>query len=526
MNYNKYKLLFYSFLSLIMSSPIMGQGNFYVDGVCGHHTAVFVTDLSQNIQNYCIQSDQSIVSSEGITTNRPGELAMICPIQNYDVSFQSAKFVDFMPGFSVTATEGGTTLFAHIADCGYVCSSPCDDGDPCTTNDMYISPNDGGGCDICAGTPDLTACPEGLSDFMACSTSPVTFPSIGDDFSGICYNALTDRFMAVQNGNPTAYEIHRSGYIIRTITLNQFDDTEGIVHLFGDKYAITEERDRTVVIVDIPAGSNNITINHPGSSGLINLLNIGGGNDGLEGITYDAANDKLYIGREENDMDVYVISDPVSKIGTSITNPITAFDLESMANTYPVPFTDLAGLSFTADNTLLLLTHLNETLIEVDPSTGAFINSLNVSFMNQPEGVAVINQNEFVIVGEPNEFMYMVNDLNLCPGNSQAFTSNSENLTSEIRMDKGLDVQNNNVSVYPNPFSDKIKVELNLVENENVRIDIVDLQGRLLKNIVDANDVQKGQQAYTIEGINLESGLYFVKVQAGEFIQTKKITKL
>jgi len=53
-----------------------------------------------------------------------------------------------------------------------------------------------------------------------------------------------------------------------------------------------------------------------------------------------------------------------------------------------------------------------------------------------------------------------------------------------------------------------------------------DMQGRLVKNVVNRRDVQKGAHVFEIDGIHLHSGLYFVKVRAGEFLETKKITKL
>jgi len=52
------------------------------------------------------------------------------------------------------------------------------------------------------------------------------------------------------------------------------------------------------------------------------------------------------------------------------------------------------------------------------------------------------------------------------------------------------------------------------------------MQGRLVKNVVNRRDVQKGAHVFEIDGIHLYSGLYFVKVRAGEFLETKKITKL
>lgn len=387
----------------------------------------------------------------------------------------------------------------------------CDDGDDCTINDVYTD------CQVCEGTLDLTMCPYNLDPFMFCAPI-ITLNSnfVPNDFSGISYNSTTDKFMAVQNDGPeTAIELDRSGNILRLITLTGFDDTEGIAHISGNTYAITEERNRNVVFVDIPPFSTNVQ--NPGSANVINLAGTGGGNDGLEGISYDAVNDILYVGRETNDMDVYVIQDPISELGNSIT-PTTSFDLSTTALTYPGSFTDLAGLSFTANNTLLLLSHEGEMLVEVNPVTGALISSVDVSFMNQPEGVTVVNQNEIIIVGEPNEFAIMKRGSCF-----ETFTSIPQNMTTEVDLERRRSDQ---LTVYPNPFSDQVKIELDLMTNERVRIDVFDLQGKLVKNVIDLEDAQKGLHVFEVDDIDLESGLYFIKVQAGDFMKTHKITKL
>jgi hypothetical protein len=65
-----------------------------------------------------------------------------------------------------------------------------------------------------------------------------------------------------------------------------------------------------------------------------------------------------------------------------------------------------------------------------------------------------------------------------------------------------------------------------LVSKERVRIDVIDIQGKLVNTVADQNDLNKGHHIFDLESDDLESGLYFIRVQIGDFIETKKITKL
>lgn len=78
---------------------------------------------------------------------------------------------------------------------------------------------------------------------------------------------------------------------------------------------------------------------------------------------------------------------------------------------------------------------------------------------------------------------------------------------------------------YPNPFNPTTKITYRLPKTSNVKLQIFDLNGRLVKTLVDE---QKGAGKYEIswDSKNISSGIYFYRIQAGDFSTVKKCIKL
>jgi hypothetical protein len=80
------------------------------------------------------------------------------------------------------------------------------------------------------------------------------------------------------------------------------------------------------------------------------------------------------------------------------------------------------------------------------------------------------------------------------------------------------------LSCYPVPFNDRITVSYYLPQRTNVIINVFDLQGRCL-NSVSAGNKEKGPQSVEIETGSLVPGIYFLEMQAGDYIGVLKIMK-
>jgi len=75
---------------------------------------------------------------------------------------------------------------------------------------------------------------------------------------------------------------------------------------------------------------------------------------------------------------------------------------------------------------------------------------------------------------------------------------------------------------YPNPFNPSTQIEYSILENGNVTIDVYNTLGSKVKTLV--NQVQPaGRYKITFDAANMPSGLYFYRIQAGNFISMKKM---
>ena len=82
----------------------------------------------------------------------------------------------------------------------------------------------------------------------------------------------------------------------------------------------------------------------------------------------------------------------------------------------------------------------------------------------------------------------------------------------------------------PNPFNPQTTVDFALASSERVRIAIYDVRGTLVKRLVDET-MPAGEHHATWNGIDdagrpTASGIYFVRMIAGGYEQTRKIVML
>ena len=75
---------------------------------------------------------------------------------------------------------------------------------------------------------------------------------------------------------------------------------------------------------------------------------------------------------------------------------------------------------------------------------------------------------------------------------------------------------------YPNPFNPVTNINFTLPYTMQVEINILDIQGRKVRNISSSSYV-KGLNSVTVDANDLSSGIYFVELLAED---TKEYTKI
>ncbi|KAB2908441.1 MAG: M20/M25/M40 family metallo-hydrolase [Ignavibacteriales bacterium] len=78
---------------------------------------------------------------------------------------------------------------------------------------------------------------------------------------------------------------------------------------------------------------------------------------------------------------------------------------------------------------------------------------------------------------------------------------------------------------YPNPFNPETVIEFTVAEPGEVVLELYDIRGTKLRTLVSERKNQ-GNYSVTVTGEGLASGVYLVRMQAGKFTATKKITLL
>jgi hypothetical protein len=95
-------------------------------------------------------------------------------------------------------------------------------------------------------------------------------------------------------------------------------------------------------------------------------------------------------------------------------------------------------------------------------------------------------------------------------------TTRVENITGGIHSQYKL--YNN----YPNPFNPSTKIKFDLPKNSFVRINVFDITGKIVSEIVNQS-LQAGSYEAEFNAANLSSGIYYYRIEANDFIETKKM---
>lgn len=229
----------------------------------------------------------------------------------------------------------------------------------------------------------------------------ITIEGVQDNASGLTYNPDTKTLFMIVNNPEKILELDTQGRTLRQIALNGFRDTEGIIYLGDNSFAVTEERDRKITFINISETTNRV--DH------LNALSFqyARGNDdnrGFEGLTYDFRYNFFYIANEKRPRKLLALPDP--RLSSSRLNYQMLKDLEQ-----PISgLSDLSGLHMDKNTgNLLILSQESQMIIETSLN-GERISHLKLSSkqsglpfdISQAEGITMDTQGRLYICSEPN----------------------------------------------------------------------------------------------------------------------------
>ncbi|MCI0448210.1 MAG: T9SS type A sorting domain-containing protein [Chlorobi bacterium] len=76
---------------------------------------------------------------------------------------------------------------------------------------------------------------------------------------------------------------------------------------------------------------------------------------------------------------------------------------------------------------------------------------------------------------------------------------------------------------YPNPFNPITKINYELPKNSRVNLVVYDILGREVIRLVNNEVKEAGRYTATFDALNFASGVYFYRIEAGNFVQSRKM---
>ncbi|MGC8654799.1 MAG: T9SS type A sorting domain-containing protein, partial [Candidatus Kryptoniota bacterium] len=82
---------------------------------------------------------------------------------------------------------------------------------------------------------------------------------------------------------------------------------------------------------------------------------------------------------------------------------------------------------------------------------------------------------------------------------------------------------------YPNPFNPSTNIQFSLPSQETINLSIYDVHGRLVSTLIDGQTYSPGNYRVNWDGVNnlgekVASGVYFAKIEAGNFAKSIKMS--
>jgi hypothetical protein len=97
-------------------------------------------------------------------------------------------------------------------------------------------------------------------------------------------------------------------------------------------------------------------------------------------------------------------------------------------------------------------------------------------------------------------------------------TSSRNKSVEDVNIPLSFNISQN----FPNPFNPVTKINYELPKDTKVKLVIYDILGREIKTLV--NEIkQSGKYTVEFNGSNLASGVYFYRIQAGDYIAVKRM---
>jgi len=344
----------------------------------------------------------------------------------------------------------------------------------------------------------------------------------GAELSGIAYNPTTDLFYSVGDEG-SLVEFGDDG-LARTIGLESnggnpcpsqngvFNDTEGIVHVVGDQFAIIEEREARVAFVTISTAIDTIVF--PDNEFV--QLKINGSNppcineSGLEGLAYNSSDSEMYTVRQSFPPLVYSFPVPANNTGnaelTEITNLEYILANDTIKSVHGIHYDNVNGH-------ILLVATIEDGAVEIDGDNQRVL--IEITTCGDYVSHLILDDQDYFNANDPNN----VEGITMKNGDIVLIGEGLDNssVSKLFCLSKNPPICPITVSgpIFDNIFcpGDITTVTWDAIGlNDNVNIELIDNNSNLAVGII-SNTLNDGIESYTLP-TTLSVGTYYYKVTA------------
>ena len=251
-------------------------------------------------------------------------------------------------------------------------------------------------------------------DQYTLAKGPVVIGGVSQNASGLTYHAGRDSLFVVLDSPQRVVELSLDGSLKRKINLNKFEDTEGIVWLGENRFAVAEEALGNIVLIELEPKDGGVSWKK--AKKLNPDIKVNAAN-GLEGIAYDPLGKRFFVAREKRSPAVFKIIPPKPESDMPTTSILMSLAGRGLR--------DISGLHYDAKSErLLILSHESACVVETNKygiETSRLLLRGGKSGLSRTifkaEGVALDKHGTLYIVSEPN-LLYIFKKAKLRPQSS------------------------------------------------------------------------------------------------------------
>jgi uncharacterized protein YjiK len=236
-------------------------------------------------------------------------------------------------------------------------------------------------------------------DQYTLAKGPVVIGGVSQNASGLTYHAGRDSLFVVLDSPQRVVELSLDGSLERKINLNKFEDTEGIVWLGENRFAVAEEALGNIVLIELEPKDGGVSWKK--AKKLNPDIKVNAAN-GLEGIAYDPLGKRFFVAREKRSPAVFKIIPPKPESDMPSTSILMSLAGRGLR--------DISGLHYDVKSErLLILSHESACVVETNKygiETSRLLLRGGKSGLSRTifkaEGVALDKHGTLYIVSEPN----------------------------------------------------------------------------------------------------------------------------